>query len=105
MAQFDAFDNPNPAQRGGFPYLVVMQSDQFAHYSTRFVMPLARAPRPPSRAPRRLSQVIDIGGEKLYPAAHLCGALSRKLLLRPVASLRVQSDVLRDALDAVVSGI
>ena len=43
MAQFDAYDNPSAGQREAFPYFVVLQSDQLNHYSTRLVMPLARA--------------------------------------------------------------
>jgi hypothetical protein len=105
MAQFDAFENPNPPQRAAFPYLVVMQSDQLSGHSTRLVMPLARLPRPPKLAPRRLSQAIELAGEWLYPAAHLCAAVPVKVLRRHVQSVRAQSDVLRDALDAVVSGI
>ena len=105
MAQFDVFDNPNIGQRGGFPFVVVMQSDQLSQHSTRLVMPLARMPRAPVEAPRRLSQVVRIGAESLYPAAHLCGALPARLLRHPTHSLRAQADVLRDALDAVVSGI
>lgn len=105
MAQFDAFENPNLPQRAAFPFLVVMQSDQLNQHSTRFVMPLARLPHAPAAAPRRLSQPIAIGGETLYPAAHLCAAVPARLLRRAVLSLRAQADVLRDALDAAVSGV
>ena len=105
MAQFDAFENPNALQRQAFPYLVVMQNDQLNHHTTRFAMPLARLPRPPAQAPRRLSQVVEIDGEALYPAAHLCAAVPARLLRRPALSMRAQADVLRDALDAVVSGL
>jgi hypothetical protein len=105
VAQFDVFENPNALQRPAFPYLVVMQSDQLGYHTTRFVMPLARLPRAPGEAPRRLSQAVQIDGETLYPAAHLCAALPARLLRRPALSMRAQADVLRDALDAVVSGI
>ncbi|MCM2253015.1 MAG: CcdB family protein [Ramlibacter sp.] len=105
MAQFDAYVNPNAAQREAFPYLVVLQSDQLDHYSTRFVMPLVRLPRPPADAPRRLAQTVRVGGEPCHLAAHLCAALPAKLLRKPVASLRGEAGVFRDALDAVVSGV
>ena len=104
-AQFDLFENPNRAQRPGFPYLVVMQNDQFEHYSTRFVMPLARLDKLPANLPRRLAQTIRIEGEVLHPAAHLSASLPRHLLGAPIGSVRSQADVLRDALDAVVSGV
>ena len=105
MAQFDAYANPNASQRAAFPYFVVIQSDQLSHYSTRLVMPLARLPRPPQPAPRRLAQSVSIADETLYPAPHLCAALPSRLLGNPKASLRSQADVLRDALDAIISGV
>lgn len=105
MAQFDTFENPNVAQRVSFPYLVVMQSDQLSHHSTRFAMPLARLPRPPADSPKRLSPTVLVRGETVYPSAHLCGAWPAHLLRLPVATLQPQADLLRDALDAVVSGV
>jgi CcdB protein len=105
MAQFDVHQNPNVPQRGAFPYLVVLQSDQLSHHSTRFAMPLARLPRPPAGSPQRLSQPVQVLGETLYPSAHLCGAWPTQVLRQPVASLRPLANVLRDALDAVVSGV
>ena len=105
VAQFDAYENPNVAQRVSFPYLVVMQSDQLGHCSTRFAMPLARLPRPPADSPRRLSEAVQVHGETVYPAAHLCAAWPVQVLRKPVLSMLPQADILRDALDAVVSGL
>ena len=106
MSQFDVFENPNRAQRAGFPYLVVLQSDQLDHFSTRLVMPLVRMPNPPAMLPRRLAQTVRVAGEALHLAPHLSASLPERLLLRhPVASLRSQSDTLREALDAVISGV
>ena len=104
-AQFDLFENPNRAQRPGYPYLVVMQNDQLDHYSTRFVMPLARLAKVPATLPRRLARTVRIEGEMLYPAAHLSASLPRHALEAPIGALRSQADVLHDALDAVVSGV
>lgn len=104
-AQFDVFENPNRAQREGFPYFVVMQSDQLDFFSTRFVMPLARMAQVPAVLPRRLSQTVEIRGERLHPAAHLSAPLPKRVMGEPVASLKAQADVLREALDAVVSGV
>ena len=105
MPQYDVFENPTAAQREGFPFLVVLQSDQFDQFTTRFVMPLARARVPAGVLPRRLSQTVDVRGEPHYPAAHLCGTLPSRILKKPVASLRSEARVLIDALDAVVSGV
>ena len=105
MAQFDVFENPNAAQRDGFPYLVVLQSHQLDQFSTRLVMPLARVPRAPPSLPRRLTLAVVVHGERLYLAAHLCAPLPAKILKRRVVSLRDQADAFRDALDAVISGV
>jgi toxin CcdB len=105
MAQFDVYPNPTVAQREGFPYLVSLQSDQLDGFSTRLVMPLARAPATPMTMPRRLSLDVDVLGEQLRLAAHLCGPVPAKLLKQPVASLRSQEHAIRDALDAVISGV
>lgn len=58
MAQFDVFENPSVAQRAGFPYVVVLQSDHLSHYTTRFVMPLARLEQLPKATPRRLASAV-----------------------------------------------
>lgn len=105
MAQFDAFDNPNAAQREAYPYVVVLQSDLLDSYSTRLAMPLVRGPGPARRLPHRLAETVVVSGERLFLAAHLCAAVPARLLRRPVESLRDQSAAIRDALDAVVSGV
>ena len=105
MAQFDVFENPNVAQRGGFPYLVVLQSGQLDQFSTRLVMPLARVPSPPASLPRRLTQPVFVQGEQLFLAAQLCAPVPAKVLKRRVVSLGDQADAVRDALDAVISGV
>ncbi len=105
MAQFDVYQNPDPAQREGFPYLVVMQSDQLDHYHTRLVMPLARMVRTPAVLPGRLTDRVVVANEPLHLAAHLSAAVPEGLLRRPVASLRSQADILCNALGAVLSGI
>ena len=68
-------------------------------------MPLIRMVNPPAMLPRRLTQTVKVGGEALHLAPHLSASLPERLLRRPVASLRSQADTLRDALDAVISGV
>lgn len=105
MAAFDLHPNPNPRERTGFPYVVVMQSAQLDFLPTRLVMPLQRLAGVPSGLPRRLVQPLLIDGERLYPAAHQCAAIPARVLREPLRSLHDQQVALRDALDAVVSGI
>ncbi|MCY7315336.1 MAG: CcdB family protein [Rubrivivax sp.] len=105
MAQYDVYANPTVAQREAFPYFVVLQSDQLSVYSTRLAMPLARAIAPAGAWPRRLSQTVEVNGERLLLAPQLCAALPERLLRKPVATLRGSAAVLTDALGAVISGV
>lgn len=105
MAQFDVFDNPNVGQRAGYPYVVVIQSQQLDGLRTRLAIPLARAGVPLDKAPRRLSVPVALQGETLWPAVQLTGAYPLSVLQRPRANLRDQASVFLDALDAVISGV
>jgi toxin CcdB len=105
MAQFDVYENPSVAQRGGFPYLVVLQSDLLNDLTTRLVMPLCRFSGPASVLPRRLTASLDVQGDTYYLAAYQCAALPAKVLKTAVTNVASQADVLRDALDAVLSGV
>lgn len=105
MAQFDVYENPDVPQRGGFPYLVVLQSDLLSDLTTRLVMPLARTSASSQKLPWRLSGGIEIKGETLYLIAHQCAPLPAKLLKKVICNVSPQADLLRDALDAVLSGV
>lgn len=105
VAAFDLHLNPSVREREGFPYLVVMQSAQLDFLPTRLVMPLQRLSGQPRGLPRRMVQPVVIDGETLYPAPHQCAALPARVLRQPLRSLAAQQGVLRDALDAVISGI
>lgn len=105
MAQYDVYVNPTVAQRDAFPYLVVLQSDLLERYPTRLMMPLSRMPSAGVSMPRRLSLTVEVGGERLLLASHLCAPLTAKLLSSPVASLRADAGTIRDALDAVINGV
>ena len=105
MAQYDVHVNPNAQQRQAFPYLVELQSNQLNHYATRLMMPLARLPGAPADLPRRLTETVEVHGERLYLASHLCAPFPAQLLRQPMASLRHEADVFVNALDAVVSGV
>ncbi len=105
VPQYDVYVNPTLAQREAFPYFVVLQSEQLARFSTRLVMPLARSAVPARELPRRLTQTVEVSGERLRLVPHLCAALPEKMLRKPVASLRASAAVFVDALDAVISGV
>ncbi len=104
MRQFDVYANPNVAQRVAFPFMVVVQSEQLDDYATRLVMPLSTIP-PTGSLPKRLTQRVEIDGQFYSPAAHLCAALPVSLMKNAKANLHLQQNVLRDALDTVISGV
>lgn len=105
MSQFDAFDNPNTAQRPAYPYFVVLQNDQLDHLQTCLTMPLSRGLAPEVKPPRRFAQTVEVKGEALYLAPHLLAALPKTALKTPVVSLRADAALFIDALDAVISGV
>ncbi len=105
MPQFDAFENPNVAQRPAFPYFVVLQSDQLDHFHTCLTMPLTRSQSTSLKPPRRLAQTVHVKGEDLYLAPHLMAALPKAALKERVTSLRADAALFIDALDAVISGV
>jgi toxin CcdB len=105
MAQFDVFVNPSTASRDAVPYVVDIQSNFLETLRTRLVMPLSRVAADERGLPRRLVPSFTVEGEclNLYPQE--AAALQVRLLKRPVASLAAQAHEIRDALDAVVSGL
>lgn len=105
MAQYDVYANPSTAQREAFPYVVVLQSDQLDFFVSRFVMPLAKLPHRPEKSPHRLVQSLEIEGQVVYLAAHMCAALPAQILKNPITHLQSERQFFIDALDAVVSGI
>jgi toxin CcdB len=105
MAQFDIYPNPNVPQRQIFPFVVQVQHDFFDALPTRLVVPLQRARLPAEGFPRRLTEPVRVEGESLFVAVHLAAALPARLLRRAVATARDQQFLVRDALDAAVSGV
>lgn len=105
MSQYDVYANPSPRSRDRVPYVVDVQSDLLSALPTRLVMPLGRAGSELSHPPRRLFPRFDIQGEVVALMPQLALGLDAKLLRRPVASLADRAGDIRDALDAVVSGI
>jgi toxin CcdB len=105
MAQFDVYPNPNPRSKDAVPYVVDVQSALLDALPTRLVMPLSRAGVMASGMPQRLVPVLRIGRENLALHAHQSAGIDARLLKKRVASIRQHAGEIRDALDAVISGI
>lgn len=105
MAQYDVFHNPNSRSKDTVPYLVDVQSALLEALPTRLVMPLSRVGVKSHGLPPRLVPLFAVEGEKLALHAHEAAGIPAKLLKKRVMSLRSHAAEIRDALDAVVSGI
>jgi toxin CcdB len=105
MAQYDVYPNPSPASREVVPFVVDVQSDLLSDLRTRLVMPLTRVGVALKHPPRRLTPQFTVQGERLALSPFQAAGLDARLLRKPVASLAVHAGEIRDALDAVVSGI
>ena len=105
MAQWDVHPNPNPRARDDLPYLVDIQSDLLSGLRTRLVVPCAPALLAQPGLPRRMSPEFVVAGRRLLLVPQEAGAIDVGALPRPVASLRAQSHLIVDALDAVISGV
>ena len=105
MAQYDVYPNPNPHSRDRVPYVVDVQSELLSELRTRLVLPLSRVGADMAHAPRRLSPLFTVAGQRLALLPQVAAGLDAKLLRKPVASLAAHAGELRDALDAVLSGV
>lgn len=105
MAQYDIHENPSIPQRTVFPYVIEIQHNFLDQLPTRLVMPLQRSRISMTAFPRRLTESIRVQGESFFPAAHLMAPLPAKILRRAVASAKDQQGLLRDAIDALQSGV
>ncbi len=105
MAQWDVYPNPSPRSRDELPYLVDVQSQLLGDLGTRVVVPLSRQAQVLAGLPRRMTPLFDVQNETLRLVPQEAGAIDATMLRRPVVSLRLQSHLIIDALDAVVSGV
>ena len=105
MAQYDVFVNPSPASRVSVPYVVDVQSGLLGALRTRLVMPLSRVGLVAPSSARRLAPVFTVEGERLALLAHLASPVEARMLKTAVMTLAASAGDIRDALDAVLSGI
>ncbi|MDH6166597.1 toxin CcdB [Variovorax boronicumulans] len=105
MAQFDIYANPDKAQRTAFPWCVDMQSDLLGVLPTRLVMPLTTQKYLPAKAPRRLCPLVQWDGETFFALPQMTAPFRVKDLGTAKGNVRLASNDLVAALDAVISGV
>lgn len=104
MAQFDIYENPQPASRSFAPYVLDVQSGLIDQLGTRLVMPLSRVGVGQVRLPTNLCPVFEVAGEPLSLMPHLAAPVAARLLKAPQGSLAEHAAEITGAMDAVLCG-
>ncbi|HWH82446.1 MAG TPA: CcdB family protein [Burkholderiaceae bacterium] len=106
MAQYDVYVNPSPRSRDAVPFVVDVQSTLLSTLRVRLTMPLSRVGvDAPGGVPRRLVPQFVVEGQRLALLPHAAAGIDARLLRDAVGSLADHAGEIRDALDAVVSGV
>jgi len=101
-SQFDVVANPDTAEAGRWPYLVVLQSDLISGLSSTVVAPLV--PRANMIGAWRLNPILIVDGREFWLATHELFAVDRRMLRQTIASLSDQRDAIMSAIDFVFVG-
>lgn len=105
MAQFRVYQNPNPASRKTYPYLLDIQSNLLDELRTTVVVPLCPASVAGKAAITKLCPILDIDGTSFVAMTQLLAGIDRKSLGQEVCDLGHYRSDLIAALDFVISGI
>lgn len=104
MAQFDVYRNPNTKSASTVPFLLDVQSDFLAGFSTRVVVPLAPAQSVGKSAQRLHPQFLIDDTSMVMMTEHLA-AVQKVALGAAVLSLAQQRDEIIAAMDFLITGI
>ncbi|MDI5892328.1 CcdB family protein [Halomonas rhizosphaerae] len=105
MAQFNAYENRNPASRERYPYLLDIQSDLLEELCTTVVVPLCPATQAESVRMTYLNPIIEIDGERYIALTQELAGIERKRLGRAVHDLGMNRDRIMAAIDFLMTGI
>lgn len=103
MAQFDVYENPNPATSPSIPYLLDVQVEFLDTLGTRLVVPLVSAAFF-GKAATRLNPQFTIGQDMVVMSTAELAGISARLLGQKVCSLKGQRDEIVAALDFLFTG-
>ncbi|MEI6208920.1 MAG: CcdB family protein [Desulfuromonadales bacterium] len=104
MAQFDVYENPNPASRKSIPYLLDVQTDLLDNLTTRVVVPLV-APATMQTPGRHLNPAVNIGETMFLMSTAEIAGVSVKNLGKKVCSIKEYRNNIVAALDFLITGI
>ena len=103
MAQFDVYDNPNPATKQAIPYLLDIQTDLLDNLTTRVVVPLISASAM-GKAAKHLNPQFKIKSTVLVMSTTELAGVSVNVLGEKVCSLKGQRSEIIAALDFLFTG-
>jgi toxin CcdB len=105
VAQFTVHENPNPATREHYPYLLDIQNDLLYALRTCIVIPLSPQRITAGMQIGRLNPVLSINGEKFILMTQELAGIDRHMLGTEVCNIAQHRDDIIAAMDFVLSGI
>jgi toxin CcdB len=105
MSQFYAYNNPNPATRAQYPYLLDIQSDLLSELRTTVVIPLTPSKRAESMRLTRLNPTLVIDGKSFTVMTQEIAGVDRNQLGTQAYDLSSYRSEIIAALDFVLAGI
>lgn len=105
MAQFVAYQNPNPNSCEQFPYLLDIQSTLLDDLRTTIVVPLSPSESVANITISKLNPVLDINGNRFTAMVQDMAGIDRKQLGREFCNLALYRSEIIAAVDFVLSGI
>lgn len=105
MGQFRAYNNPNPATRAQYPYLLDIQSDLLSELRTTVVIPMTPSKLAAPMSLTRLNPDIVIDGKKFTVMTQEIAGVDRNKLGDQAYDLSSYRSEIIAALNFVLSGI
>jgi len=104
MAQFDVYENPNPASRKTIPFLLDVQTDLLDNLATRVIVPLVASAAMPKPG-RHLNPAFSIEKTGVIMSTAEIAGVSVKDLGKKVCSIKEYRNEIVAALDFLITGI
>ena len=105
MAQFKAYENPSPATKKTYPYLLDIQSNLLDELRTTIVIPLSPTHVAGKAAITKLCPVLEIDGVGYIVLTQQIAGIDRQSLGKEFCDLSHYRSEIIAAFDFVISGI
>jgi len=103
MAQFDVYENTNPATRQTIPYLLDVQTELLDNLTTRVVVPLITASAM-GKAAKHLNPQFKIKRTSVVMSTAELAGVPKHILGNKICSLKEQRNEIIAALDFLFTG-